>query len=130
MNSPIERLKKLVEEATPRPWTLEDGREDILPYLTIFPVGQPDDGCEDRESVLGSPIHVAHVISLRDQPLIALAPALGEAAVLAELVETVIDVWEPLTGVCDDDCECVVHELIPALAAFIAAISDPANGGE
>jgi len=39
--------------------------------LTVWPVSQPDDGCEERGYLLGQPIHIAHAVESRDQEFIA-----------------------------------------------------------
>lgn len=60
------------QAATPGPWLDdEDGRDDILPMLTVWPVSQPDDGCDERGYLLGHPVHIAHAITSRDQSFIA-----------------------------------------------------------
>lgn len=68
----LAEIRERTDKATPGPWLDdEDGRDDILPMLTVWPVSQPDDGCEERGYLLGQPIHIAHAVESRDQEFIA-----------------------------------------------------------
>lgn len=109
MSDPLQALEALVQQATPGPWVVTTGSWD-------------EDG--SAQYALDGITHV----TAHDARLIALAPTLArEALALARLCETVEEVWEPLTGACAPDCDCVVHDLRAALDSFKAALSEEAG---
>lgn len=167
INAPIERLKNLVEESTPGPWCLwrgplyvgggedicigagdtwlanMDHRVSMIPGERLSPGEWPGwQQVEETDILTINPVEIAREQETNAH-LIALAPALGEAAALAEAVERLGVYGVKFVGQPDDmrggmcnlgdfdslsqsewrDLSDALVVAQAALAAFIAAIS-------